>query len=503
MCTLSVGMVQSRTTSLPFPLGHWGGVGQGPSLRGGFRCSGSQEVDAECTILLGAAKQERKTGDNSESESQDGVEGCIKDPLMPARPQARGGWQTEEQPRFGRGRNRRAGPKISPNGRGWGGTAHGLQIEWKVLNVFFFFFLNGSSSQTSAELVTTQITGSTTRLADSLGLRGCSKTCISHKFLGAVLILGVTPDNHWFDSTIGDVIWGRMRWPSSTRWRRLWGHEITRRLVHCLCFALPTWWSSFLVKVMTDCWMEGSVFPLCLNITPDGKMKMSKAPHLHPSVAACTTKIKPRIVGGTASVRGEWPWQVTLHITSPVQRHLCGGSIIGNRWILTAAHCLSGSVPGLAWLVHLAHTSAASIPGILVHFQDVNYPIYSINSLFLVKKKEGKGRAPHGLPAREQMLECHSSTANYSTFPLGCMHIPRGIFAISHENVPPSVHCPGIGSRTKLNFSFPFSLSLPPPLSHFHMQKEGFIKLHSRLWSISVLAKCQVSIGRDHVCREF
>ncbi|XP_052608091.1 coagulation factor XI-like [Peromyscus californicus insignis] len=56
----------------------------------------------------------------------------------------------------------------------------------------------------------------------------------------------------------------------------------------------------------------------------------------------CTTKIKPRIVGGTTSVHGEWPWQVTLHITSPVQGHLCGGSIIGNQWILTAAHCFSG-----------------------------------------------------------------------------------------------------------------------------------------------------------------
>ncbi|XP_006160530.1 coagulation factor XI [Tupaia chinensis] len=57
---------------------------------------------------------------------------------------------------------------------------------------------------------------------------------------------------------------------------------------------------------------------------------------------ACTTKIKPRIVGGNASVPGEWPWQITLHAKSSTWGHLCGGSIIGNQWIVTAAHCFYG-----------------------------------------------------------------------------------------------------------------------------------------------------------------
>ncbi|XP_053440140.1 plasma kallikrein isoform X2 [Nycticebus coucang] len=58
--------------------------------------------------------------------------------------------------------------------------------------------------------------------------------------------------------------------------------------------------------------------------------------------SVCTTKTNTRIVGGTNSVWGEWPWQVSLQVQLAARRHLCGGSIIGHQWVLTAAHCFDG-----------------------------------------------------------------------------------------------------------------------------------------------------------------
>ncbi|XP_063732661.1 coagulation factor IXa isoform X2 [Eleginops maclovinus] len=46
-----------------------------------------------------------------------------------------------------------------------------------------------------------------------------------------------------------------------------------------------------------------------------------------------------RIVGGTAVSQGEIPWQVGL-IKQSVGLLFCGGSILSDRWVITAAHCL-------------------------------------------------------------------------------------------------------------------------------------------------------------------
>ncbi|XP_078282920.1 transmembrane protease serine 3-like [Rhinoraja longicauda] len=49
------------------------------------------------------------------------------------------------------------------------------------------------------------------------------------------------------------------------------------------------------------------------------------------------SKTSSRIVGGTQSQVGDWPWQVSLHHKN---QPVCGGTIISRDWVITATHCI-------------------------------------------------------------------------------------------------------------------------------------------------------------------
>uniref|UniRef100_A0A8C9PX60 Transmembrane serine protease 12 n=1 Tax=Spermophilus dauricus TaxID=99837 RepID=A0A8C9PX60_SPEDA len=103
-----------------------------------------------------------------------------------------------------------------------------------------------------------------------------------------------------------------------------------------------------------------------------------------------------RIVGGSDAQDGAWPWIVSLQIRyGRFLAHICAGSLVKDRWVLTAAHCTRDARDPLQWRAVMgtntvnmsqAYTKRIKVKAISIHPDFIMETYENDIALFYLKK---------------------------------------------------------------------------------------------------------------------
>lgn len=107
-------------------------------------------------------------------------------------------------------------------------------------------------------------------------------------------------------------------------------------------------------------------------------MDLKAGTYTHPFYTG-TREQKLKVLGGSDTDISLYPWQVFLVSGN----NLCGGSIIGNKWILTAAHCLFNSLGE-----EIASTEMFVIAGATNPYDNTQGAVHYVNNVIIHESYE-------------------------------------------------------------------------------------------------------------------
>jgi secreted trypsin-like serine protease len=75
--------------------------------------------------------------------------------------------------------------------------------------------------------------------------------------------------------------------------------------------------------------------------------ELDRLPKAERAIVLRALTIDPRIIGGSPALASDFPWQVALirgALSEPQRSQFCGGTLIANDLIITAAHCVDNAI---------------------------------------------------------------------------------------------------------------------------------------------------------------